>query len=210
MVLSTTGFGNTSTLGSRPLNSPGEYFRPPSVNQTLSDQAPHPHNLRRKMTMPQFDMHLKDLFTDTELAEHTVYQPDSFIRGRVTNNGTPQQQSPNDAKQDVHMTSPRSSAGATDFTNANMASENLSYQVSSQPTYQPFNDTISPQQSQYNFDDLGFLDAFPAEDPSGNAWTNSNDFDLGFGTGGTGFDGNGAWDANGGPDLFEGFFFGAQ
>ncbi|KAH9838828.1 Positive regulator of purine utilization [Teratosphaeria destructans] len=60
-------------------------------------------------------------------------------------------------------------------------------------------------------DDMGFID-----DHLLDARTDANEFefefDLGFGTGGTGYDGTGnasAWEANGGVDLFDGFFFGS-
>ncbi|CAK3765456.1 Positive regulator of purine utilization [Lecanosticta acicola] len=60
MVMSTTGFGNASTLGTQPLNSPEGYFH---HTRAPSQQPPQP-----RRPMPKFDMNLKDLFSEEEIA----------------------------------------------------------------------------------------------------------------------------------------------
>lgn len=84
----------------------------------------------------------------------------------------------------------------------------MSYQTANQQPYLPFADTITQSQPEYSFDNLDFLNDFPVTDPSTAIWGHaSSDMDLGFGSGGTaGFDGSGAWEANG--ELFDSFFFG--
>ncbi|KAI7346233.1 hypothetical protein KC336_g22834, partial [Hortaea werneckii] len=65
MVMSTTGFGNASTLGSQPLNSPegSSYFR----NLCTPHHSPGSLQTQPATQMPQFDMNLKELFSDEEL-----------------------------------------------------------------------------------------------------------------------------------------------
>lgn len=219
MVMNTTGFGNASTLGSQPLNSPGGYFRKQSGMQagagSQMDAAPQP--TKRKMPMPQFDMNLRDLFSDEEIASRPLtHQP--MIPGVAKVSAAPilknppnQQFMPVDLKAEPSsytMMSPQSSASMSQYAPLPpQQATSLSHQVSNQQPYQPFAETISQAQPEFAFDDLSFLDSFPVTDPN-NVWGNANDLDLGFGTGGTGFDGNGAWEANGGVDLFDGFFFG--
>jgi hypothetical protein len=107
------------------------------------------------------------------------------------------------------------------------AQQRLQQQQQPQPAYnfQPLSQTISQQAPDFSFDTLDFLDTFPSTDPNANSngmsgTTNNNnywpsgDLDLGFGTGGMGgwedsgsMEGVGA--GGGGPDLFDGFFFGA-
>ncbi|KAK4552032.1 hypothetical protein LTR86_010709 [Recurvomyces mirabilis] len=223
MVMSTTGFGNASTLGSQPLNSPGGYIR-------TSDLAPHvmstktarhqPH--RAKPPMPQFDMDLKSLFSDDELANHaSVYRPNMPAFDGSAFNLAPEQQmspllptapmAPPELRTDTSSytsATPDSSTGASQYSmQPSRQSLTLPFQITNQQPYHGLAETITQSQPEYSFDDLSFLDSFPVTDPSG-IWHPPTDFDLGFGTGGTGQESNGMWDANGPPDLFDGFFFG--
>jgi hypothetical protein len=208
MVMSTTGFGNASTLSSQPLNSPSEYFRPqpiiPPVTAAGDDVG------RRKLPMPQFDMNLKDLFSDDELANRPpAYQPRAYGHADpIASLGLDRVPSA-----EVHsehsafsVMSPQSTSGASQYHHQAQSSAHA-FQLSNQQPYNGLAETISQVQPDMTFDDLSFLDSFPVADPN-NAWAYSGDLDLGFGTGGTGMDGNGQWDSNAGPDLFDGFFFG--
>lgn len=211
MCMSTTGFGNASTLGTQPLNSPTSQFRGVDRAQQRSGSTgpATQSSFQPKMPMPQFDYNLRDLFSDEELASRPLaHQPKlhGFGHGTTTplSPYTPLPMHP--ALQQEQSTqsalSPQSSLGAVPHQQPSAPS----YQVSNQQPYQPFAETISQAQPDFSFEDLDFLDTFPVSDPH-NTWGNTNDLDLGF-TGGTGFDGNGAWEANGGVDLFDGFFFG--
>jgi len=97
--------------------------------------------------------------------------------------------------------------------------------------YQPLSQTISQQPPDFAFDTLDFLDTFPTADSNingnasannGNSSTGNNnnnlwpnaELDLGFGTGGlAGWEEGGSMEGvgagGGGPDLFDGFFFGS-
>ncbi|EME46127.1 transcription factor domain-containing protein [Dothistroma septosporum NZE10] len=213
MVMSTTGFGNASTLGTQPLNHPDGYFGGRSGPQRTPEQhtAPPP-----KRPMPRFDMNLKDLFSEEEIASRPVTHQ-SKLQGFLR--PTPRQppmspQLPTNAV--AAATSPHGTEGASRFSpreeyssQHGRTSSSTSYQTANQPSYQPFSDTMTQTQPEYSFDNLDFLNDFPAtSDPSTAIWGHaSSDMDLGFGSGGTaGFDGSGAWEANG--ELFDSFFFG--
>lgn len=218
MCMSTTGFGNASTLGTQPLNSPRSYFGSlgSSTQQATSGgAAAEQYPVKRRAQIPQFDMHLKDLFSDEEIANrpltHQPKIPADF--GRRAAPAAPQNQpfmpaSYKTEQSTYTIPSPRSSMNTSHF-QPQQPPAGLPYQVSNQQPYQHLAETISQTQPNFSFDNLDFLDDFPVADPNG-AWSNNamNDLDLGFGTGGTGYDGNSAWEANGGVDLFDGFFFG--
>ncbi|KAK3070260.1 hypothetical protein LTR53_010781 [Teratosphaeriaceae sp. CCFEE 6253] len=216
MVMSTTGFGDASILASQPLNSPGGYFRSLSLTQSnVETQAAQHERVLRRAALPQFDMHLRDLFSDDELANRPpMYQPkrQSFGNARLFTQA-PDAHSLPALKTETNtfsIVSPQGSSSEPSHYRAPAKHPpSLSYQVSNQQPYQPFAETISKAQTDFSFDDLSFLDSFPVADPS-NAWAGANDLDLGFGTGGNGFDGHGAWEAKGGVDLFDGFWFGPQ
>ncbi|KAK5126127.1 hypothetical protein LTR85_011482 [Meristemomyces frigidus] len=211
MCMSTTGFGNASTLGSQPLNSPSAYFSSRDGMQQRADNedASMQSAFQPRRQMPQFDMNLRDLFSDEELAGRPAHQPklQGFGQRTTASSSAPYAPLPvhpalkqEPSSHTAH--SPHSSVGTTQY---QQQPPGPPYQVSAQQPYQSFAETIPQAQPDY-FEDLDFLDTFPAADPN-NIWGNSNDLDLGF-TGGTAFDANGAWEANGGVDLFDGFFFG--
>lgn len=213
MCMSTTGFGNASTLGSQPLNSPSAYFsgRDTIQQRVDNEDAAMQPAFQPRRQMPQFDMNLKDLFSDEELASRPAHQPKlpDFGQRMTTTSSTPYVPLPTHPalKQEpsAHSAqSPHSSIGTTQYQQQQPAGP--TYQVSNPSPYQQFAQPVSQAQPDYSFDDLDFLDTFPVADQD-NIWGNSNDLDLGF-MGGTGFDANGAWEANGGVDLFDGFFFG--
>jgi len=215
MVMSTTGFGNSSTLGSQPLNSLHGYFsrkggRQHSASPATSQAQPSPF----KAQMPQFDLNLKDLFSAEEIANRPITHPPN-LQNLTSSRRTGQSAS----FEAADMAQSNADTPALANTNAHTFSGREQYDMQNQPatsTYPmadqqheyrpPFDQTIS--QPDFTADDLGFLDTFPIGEPNTNPWVNGNDLDLGYGTGGTGFDGNGAWEANGGVDLFDGFFFG--
>ncbi|KAF2718271.1 hypothetical protein K431DRAFT_231129, partial [Polychaeton citri CBS 116435] len=78
MCMSTTGFGQASSLGTQPINYPGGYFAriaslksPSSSTTSLSppqqtEPTPKPPPPPRR-PVPRFDMNLKDLFSDEEI-----------------------------------------------------------------------------------------------------------------------------------------------
>lgn len=71
MVEKSTGFGSASTLSSQPLNVPrNNYFAERDAAAAI-DQPPKPSN---QMTMPQFDMDLKALFSPEEIASRPLAQ----------------------------------------------------------------------------------------------------------------------------------------
>ena len=204
MVMSTTGFGNLSTLGTQPLNSPEVYFN----NQLSPEQYETQHSARRRMPMPEFDMKLKDLFSDEEIANRP------FVPQQIPMTLVPQdiESSPvyNSLPMQPILKQERSSY--SDQSSQHTSPEQFlgqSFQASNQQPYQPFAETMAQAQPDFSMDNLDFLNTVPATD-SYNTWGNPNDFDLGLGTGGTGYDGNGSWEANGGVDLFDGFFFGGN
>ena len=224
MVMSTTGFGNASTLGSQPLNSPGGYIRTSDLTapQVMTSNPARNQAHQVKTPMPQFDMDLKSLFSDDELANRApVYQP-TMPAFQTPGFNVPVDQHISPVIQTAPMAPPELRTETSSYTAATPDSSTGASQYSMQPPQQPLTlpfqvtnrqpyhglaETITQTQPEYSFDDLSFLDSFPVADPSG-IWHPPTDFDLGFGTGGTGQEGNGTWDANGAPDLFDGFFFG--
>ncbi|KAK1818816.1 hypothetical protein LTR12_006743 [Friedmanniomyces endolithicus] len=228
MVMGTTGFGNASTLGSQPLSSPGSYFRALSLSTTTQQQqigaevlnatgAEYERVTTRQTKMPQFDMNLRDLFSDDELAnhqapEHPERQAYRSIPSRQAAPGASSTPRLKTEPTTFSILSPQNTGGDTSHYHQRHASTATTHRSSpQQQTYsQPFADALprSPQQPDFTFDDLSFLDSFDiAADQSNASWTGANDLS---GTGGGGSDGNGAWEVNGGVDLFDGFWFGPQ
>ncbi|KAK5687419.1 hypothetical protein LTS10_001557 [Elasticomyces elasticus] len=205
MVMSTTGFGTTSTLGSQPLNSPGTYFQSLSLSRQSTDAQSDVH-ITQQPLMPQFDMNLRDLFSDEELANRPpgrqIWGDAQVYQGNTTQT-VPRL---NREASTFSILSPQSSGDTGIYQPQYPQQSNTAYGTSNRQPYQAFAETVSRSQPDVSFDDLSFLDSFPVSDPS-NTWLGGNE---GFGTSGTGFDGNGAWEANGGVDLFDGFFFGPQ
>ncbi|KAK4503715.1 hypothetical protein PRZ48_004630 [Zasmidium cellare] len=226
MVMSTTGFGNASTLGTQRLNnSPEGYFAGQSNVRRAPTQPAEP-----KRPMPKFDMNLKDLFSEEEIASRPLtHQPKMQLQQGL--NIRPEQRHPPPPPPAPAMspisnthTSPQSTEGAYPPLQRT-PSATISYQTANQQPYAPFADTITQSQPDFSFDNLDFLNDFPVSDPTaGGFWgqhnnnnntnsSNMNDFtfDMGFGGGGGGagggFDGSGAWEANG--ELFDSFFFGS-
>lgn len=210
MVMSTTGFGNASTLGSQPLNSPGGYFK----NLRSPQQSPGASQTQSGQQMPQFDVNLRDLFSDEELAN----RPPTYRR-------VPAITMPQQSAASSPVFSEPAHALARGFTTSHpepgMQSTSgpppqqdtqarQSYHMPDQQSYQqPFTEsTMAPGQTDFSLDNLDFLDTLPENSSGNNLWGNVNEFEFGFGTGGMGYDGNASWEANGGVDLFDGFFFG--
>lgn len=215
MVDRTTGFGNTSTLGSQPLNSPDGYF---SNNDSagMPQTAVEPDQRRppkRKMTMPKFDMNLKDLFSDDEIASRPLtHQPKlqdfgGGLKIKPTSFGQ---------HQTSHLQPPTYPFDQPSYgSSGTQSSAALSYPLSNQSTYNPLAETISQEHPDFTFDDMSFLDTFPVADPNPGSWggwsDGTADLDLSFGTGGTGgYDANGNYLDPNGIDLFNGFFFGGD
>jgi hypothetical protein len=190
-------------------------------------------SMNDRRQVPKFDMNLKDLFSDIELQG----RPQSFFPPPGPRPGTSQQQRQRQDPVPFMGTSyaipstPDTSAGTAPSPlqyqqQMNLATQQRRPQQQPQPAYnfQPLSQTISQQPPDFSFDTLDFLDTFPSTDPNANSngmggnnnnnfWP-SGDLDLGFGTGGMGgwedggsMEGVGA--GGGGPDLFDGFFFGA-
>ena len=222
MVMGTTGFGNASTLGSQPLSSPGSYFRALSLSTTTQQPSADVQNTHTaaaeyewaaltQTKMPQFDMNLRDLFSDDELAnrptiDHPERQNFSNIPSRQAAAGASATSRLKTEQTTFSILSPQSTGGDASHHLQQHSSTALSHQIHThQQTYsQTFADALprSQQQPDFTFDDLSFLDSFDIAADQSNAWTGANDL---FGTGGGGFDGNGAWEVNGGVDLFDGY-----
>jgi hypothetical protein len=258
MVLNSTGFGNLSTLGSQPLNSPGGYFSGRTTQQTspgttqMSSSGTFEKGGGLGMEgMPQFDFNLRDLFSEEEIANRPLttrqqLQTQGFVlpqqaqqQGHQQSYTVPMVTSPTVKMESggMHGGNPslQSSGGAMSQDSPSLQQTAGAYQSQGQgqgqgrqqmsnqpPVDEPMAQPSASASQQAGFaglEDLGFLDSFPGVDPN-QYWstsTNSNlgnfgDLDLGFGTGGAGggFDANGAWEANGGVDLFDGFFFGGN
>lgn len=261
MCMSTTGFGVASSLGSQALDSPISYVSPGQLSHDgvaggLTDagaEMSRPDSGGERRQIPKFDMNLRDLFSDTELQG----RPQSFFQQFGSARAQQQQQQQRQQQQQPQDPGPFTGTTytipATPDTSAGTSASPLQQfppttQHQPQPdfprpyqqpsTYQPpsqLSQTIShPQQPDFNFDTLDFLDTFPS-DPAlsmngntlgtnssagagGNAFWPSGELDLGFGTGGlagwedgagagaSGMEGVGA--GGGGVDLFDGFFFG--
>ncbi|KAF2767810.1 hypothetical protein EJ03DRAFT_375804 [Teratosphaeria nubilosa] len=183
--LSSSGFGSLSTLASQPLNSPGRYFS----SQKVMMQS-HPDQNGDFV----FDTNLKDLFSGEEIAQRH-HQSQNARELNTSPIGLP-----------YKLPNPPLDQPMSNLSPAYSASQHspCDQQAASGSSYRQ----LQPLQAQTDaiFDDLGFINDLPV----GDAWTNANEFDLGFGTGGTGYDSNSAWEANGGVDLFDGFFFGGN
>ncbi|KAI7160267.1 hypothetical protein KC349_g3586 [Hortaea werneckii] len=217
MVMSTTGFGNASTLGSQPLNSPegSSYFR----NLCTPHHSPGSLQTQPATQMPQFDMNLKELFSDEELANRTphfsypsITMPQDSETSSPAYSTMPNYSSP---KQGNAFARPAMQAtpGAPQYQQQQQQPQPQSpasrqYPMTNAQQYQPITETILRGQPDFAFGDLDFLDTLPASDQPALGWGNPGEFDLGFGTGGTAYDPNGSWDPSGGLDLFDGFFFG--
>lgn len=220
MVEKTTGFGSASTLGSQPLASPGGYFSSSdSISRSPESESSRP--LKRKWTMPKFDMNLKDLFSDEEISNRPMmHQPQLQTFGqrlpqsKTTSFNLPSRTSHPD-QQSMPFTDQQASS-PTSFTTSPplQLSNELTFPLSNQQPYIPFAETISQAQPDFSFDDMSFLETFPVSDPNPGSWGgwsgSTGELDLGFGTGGTGsYDSNGNYDPNG-VDMFGGFFFGGN
>lgn len=70
MVMSTTGFGATSTLATQPLKNSESYFNVWGGAETGSEEEVPSVQPRPRRQLPKFDMNLKDLFSTEELAKH--------------------------------------------------------------------------------------------------------------------------------------------
>lgn len=194
-----------------------------------------PASVSERRQIPKFDMNLKDLFSDIELQG----RPQSFFPQAGPRSGLVQQQQQRQepisfiGQSYAIPSTPDTSAGTAPSPlqyqqQLNLAAQQrLQQQPQSAYNYQPLSQTISQQPAEFSFDTLDFLDTFPNADTNvngngmsannnnnnNNIWP-SGDLDLGFGTGGMGgwedggsMEGVGA--GGGGPDLFDGFFFGA-
>jgi hypothetical protein len=197
-----------------------------------------PTSMNERRQVPKFDMNLKDLFSDIELqGRPQSFFPRPGPRPGTSQQQQQQQQRqdpvPFMGTSYAIPSTPDTSAGTAPSPlqyqqQLNLAAQQrLQQQQQPQPAYnfQPLSQTISQQAPDFSFDTLDFLDTFPSTDPNANSngmsgTTNNNnywpsgDLDLGFGTGGMGgwedsgsMEGVGA--GGGGPDLFDGFFFGA-
>ena len=219
MCEKTTGFGNASTLGSQPLNSPRGYFSDRGSVQLSASDTDQPKPSKRKMTMPKFDMNLKDLFSDEEIANRPLtHQPKLQGFGQLANQSSTSNfnalpaLSTNQPTTSYSFSNPQGSPPPA-FTSPSQQTA-LPFSLSNQQPYAPFAETISQTQPDFSFDDMSFLDTFPVSDPNSGSWSGwsggTSDLDLAFGTGGTGsYDSNGNWDPNG-IDMFGGFFFGGD
>ena len=207
MVMSTTGFGNRSTLGTQPLNSSEGYFGGHSESHRVKQESQTSHSSRKQL--PKFDMNLKDLFSEEEIASRPLHhQPklQGFLR-HIPKQPSISPQLPTNA-------SPRNSDAASQssqlqpYPQGSPPGTSGSFQPpSQQQAYRPFTETLPGASSEpdYSLDNLDFLSDFPVSDPGANFWGNAGDgTDLGFGNGG--FDGSGAWEASG--EVFDTFFFG--
>ena len=214
----TTGFGNASTLASQQLSSSGEYLDAHNSTQLPKPEVEQSRPRKRKMTMPKFDMNLKDLFSDEEISNRPLtHQPKLHgFRGQSqqTNNSNfyPLAQTASYPSQTDSFNSPSTNQSSS-FTNLS-PQLNPALTLSNQQPYAPLAETISHSDPSFSFDDMSFLDTFPVSDPNPGSWGGwgggMNDLDLGFGTGGMGcYDANGNWDPNG-FDMFGGLFFGGD
>lgn len=186
--------------------------------------------------LPKFDMNLRDLFSDIELqARPQSFFPQAGPRPGITPQQHQQQrQEPLSfiGQSYAIPSTPDTSAGNAPSPlqyqqQLNYAAQQrLQQQPQSAYNYQPLSQTISQEAPGFSFDTLDFLDTFPNAETNANGdvmsennnnnnniWP-SGDLDFGFGTGGLGgwedggsMEGVGA--GGGGPDLFDGFFFGA-
>lgn len=227
MVMSTTSFGNASTLGTQPLNSPDGYFH--NANNKTSPHQVQPLQPPRR-PMPKFDMNLKDLFSEEEIAGRPVTHRNNQSRSDPFRRGFSLRQPPEQGhSSDTSPETSYQSLQQQQIPSHNRASSTASsnYQQQPQPFQAPppFTPDESAHNNDFSFEDLDFLNDFnPSIDQNwdtqsrqqssnqqqpnsfGQAGSGGGmmDWDLSFGSGGTtGFE---AWDANG--EIFDGFFFG--
>ncbi|EMD00468.1 hypothetical protein BAUCODRAFT_144135 [Baudoinia panamericana UAMH 10762] len=204
MVMRTTGFGNTSTLSSQPLNSPGGYFSNDQIVSMAANGQSQPR--KRNLPLPAFDMNLKGLFSDDELASRPLtFQPktQSFEYGNTGGGVSTTQHAsiaPLEIKQEFsppNLLDTQGSSRPQQVPNgvfANQLADNPPYQLlgTSQQQQQPL--TFNA------FDDLSFLDTLPYSETN-EYFNNNTDFDFNFGASGTGHDSNGG-------GLLDEFWFG--
>lgn len=196
MCMSTTGFGNLSSLGAQPLNSPGGYFD--ERNNGLHQGYSSGERLSRtaighasRKPVPRFDMNLKDLFSEEELDRRpqSRYQRPYPIANLPMAPPQPSRASETpvltSAQSYTATLSPRSTTHSDghpytqpptpDLTSQQVqqqTQQNMSaYGLPSQQPQGTFPDgTISQQQSavrqEFMFDNLDFLDTFQVNDPS--------------------------------------------
>lgn len=236
MVEKSTGFGSASTLSSQPLNVPRSNYFADAETTAAAEREPRMSN---QMTLPQFDMDLKALLSEEEIASRPLAQQfeQHTKRSQAARRSTldqsaslqsiatqqqpgafftaddvpPQQQQSPTLMAASQMQQPYNQANHYSTTSPTLT-------LSNQNPFQPLAQTISQHShSDFSFDtDMSFLDTFPVSDPSGQSgWGGGwNDFDmgLGFATGGTGGAGGGEWSGMGGAgvDMFDGFFFGGE
>lgn len=216
MVMSTTAFGNRSTLATQPLNNPESYFGNRS-NMEIKREQTSPRPSRRRL--PKFDMNLKDLFSEEEIASRPLTQQPT-LQGFARS-------FPKQPPISPHLptnASLQSNEGASQYQNSPRGADGRPPASSSpyQTSYPPasFTEPVVPQPD-YSFDNLDFLNEFvvgPTDSGANDMWGPgaANDhggggggMDLGFGNAGNnGFDGSGAWEAN--ADIFDTFFFGSS
>ena len=195
-----------------------------------------PTSVSERKQIPKFDMNLKDLFSDIELqGRPQSFFPQVGPRLGSSQQQQPQRQEPAPFMGSSYAipSTPDTSAGTAPSPLQYQRQLNLAAQQRQQQqpqasyNYQPLSQTISQQPPDLSFDTLDFLDTFPNAESGANGngmSANSNDnnnsnfwpsgdLDFGFGTGGMGgwedggsMEGVGA--GGGGPDLFDGFFFG--
>ncbi|KAK5133575.1 hypothetical protein LTR08_007614 [Meristemomyces frigidus] len=196
MCISTTGFGDASTLGSQSLNTRQGLFEADSGGRPMA---------RTRTPMPQFDMNLKDLFSDEELASRPqAHQPRPQDFGLNVPTAPSTSYPPLPTRPSVKQES--SFHSTSSLHPYHHPSSPSSHQVPHQQPYHPQMESLPQAGSNFSFEHLDFLNTLPSNDPN-DVWTGANEFDFGF-TGGTGYDSSGVWEANGGVDLFDGFFFG--
>lgn len=212
MCMSTTGFGNKSTLGSQPLNSPAGYFGSMTGHQPDSTQAVL--NAHR-MPMPQFDMNLKDLFSDEEIANRPFnlgYNP----RAQMPGANASARRFPSRSATSNRPAPSNINAEAMQRLEAASMSPPITYPVPNQQRTPMNTDAVNGFASDATpsnvFSVFDHFDGFYMQDDATDQgfWSqisnlhNPNDVEFGFGTGG--FDGT--WESGGGVDLFDGLFFG--
>ncbi|SMQ45305.1 unnamed protein product [Zymoseptoria tritici ST99CH_3D7] len=199
MVMSTTGFGATSTLATRHLHTSDGYFGTPDRGSGDNTIVP-PHQTHRQV--PRFDMNLKDLFSEEEIASRPfTHQPQlqAFLPGSMrppsmsphlpkptspTMEGAaaPIQHSPHHQQRQSQQQSPHLSDRSSTF-------EPSTFQT---PQPHPFNQPQQPSSNDYSFDTLDFLNDFPLPDTgaaAGGTWNTqgpNSDTDLGYGFGSVG------------------------
>jgi hypothetical protein len=218
MVMSTTGFGATSTLATQRLHSSDGYFGDRSNNDHGNDLSPRDAQHPRRQ-VPRFDMNLKDLFSEEEIASRPLtHQPQlqGFLRGTMkpppisphlpntnpsTTKGAPQtQHSPH--FQQPQQPSPQFSERSSNFETTFQTPQPFPFAQPQQAAA-----AAPPTNNNFSFHDLDFLNDYHLPDTGSAAsgtWNQqhlNSDTDLGYGYGsvGGGFGmGNGGAGAGGG------------